>query len=773
MNKGFETYVKLGQGLIQDRGLKWEIELDSKGKASKGQAWNLSAMVGAVAGPVHYLSNLGADLEIRNALQEELPTSPAEQLYGGALSPNWQDLIKATVAEQLFLRKNSTGHVVNSIIRPLRVLATTADGFEPWQINADQVAAAVRTAKRVQECGKLGDLVAGLVKTVFDQHHLTDAGPLYPTIATLRLVQSNDRRAKYLKSTDAIRDSLEEKKRSERLPSKRAFWELIRIVMTEKPLTLMDELRFSALRLLIVTGFRIGEATLLPADWKIEKKHLTPLGGSASNFGGIGQSMMIRHFAEKQNLDGGASLTLCETATYVPRMFEQFLVETLERVAQLTEPLRRTLRSQVETGRLLPWYGPSELVPMLHLYPHLSGSPFWTEFTDVEREHWKAACRSDPSGNEFDRLFHSQIKDYRNGNREISGAAYVYFNRMKKAGAKTGSLSIRNADGTALSERERLKWHAAFIRVDELEDFLRLSKKTKLPDVEPLRLEDGLLQTWELMFIHPKRSLVEEGFDGICDLTRYFAVNRPEPEFLNVALGETEQFESIFRRYGTTEEDKALVLRSHMLRHLQNNELFRLGVADTIITKRFNRKSVAQSYEYDHRTLAEDLDAIEIPEDVEFSLGEKTATVYKMIKADRATGPIVDEFRRIQDDEGDDAAFTFLRAEADGFHATPYGMCVSSFTVSPCPKHLQCFDGCRHLTSSPNPEARTNLKKLEIKLVAAVEEIESRESTSLGRQNQLDHAHRTLDGVRALLLTEPGRAPFPDGKDFSSSKSGI
>jgi hypothetical protein len=772
MNKAFQIYVQLGRDLIRDRGLKWEIAVDKSGKANKGEAWNLSAMVGAVGGQVHYLSNLGSDLQIQDALQSKRPPGQVERTCGGPLSSSWQDLLKAVVAEQLFLRKNSTGHVVNSIVRPLRALATVASGSEPWQINADHVAAAVSAAREVQECGKLGDLVAGLIKTVFDQNHLADAGPLYPAIATLRPGQVNNRRAKYLKSTDEIRDSLEEKKRSERLPSKRAFWELVRIVMTETPLSFMDELRFAALRLLIVTGFRIGEATLLPADWLIEKKHVTPAGKSASDFGGIGQSMMIRHFAEKQNLDGGSSVTLCETATYVPRMFEKFLIETLGRVTQLTAPLRKTLRSQIETGRLLPWYEPSDLVPMPHLYPNLSGSPFWTEFTDQERERWKATCRNDPSGSEFDRLFQSQVKDYRGGYREVSGSAYVYFNRLKKAGVKNGTLAIRRADGSALSEHERLNWRAAFIRVDELENFLREGKQTKLTDVEPMRLENGLLQTWELMFIHPKRSLAEERADGICDLTRYFSINRPGPDFLNIALGEMESSESIFQRYGKTEEDKALVLRSHMLRHRLNNELFRLGVADTIITKQFSRKSVTESYEYDHRTLAEELDAVEIPQEVEFALGEKTATVYKMIKSERATGPIVDEFRHIQDREGDDAAFTFLRAEADGFHATPYGLCVSSFTVSPCPKHLQCFDGCRHLTSSPNPEARSNLKRLEIRLVATVEEIESRESSSLGRQNQLDHAHRTLEGVRTLLQTEPGRAAFPAGKDFSSSENG-
>jgi hypothetical protein len=66
-----------------------------------------------------------------------------------------------------------------------------------------------------------------------------------------------------------------------------------------------------------------------------------------------------------------------------------------------------------------------------------------------------------------------------------------------------------------------------------------------------------------------------------------------------------------------------------MLRHLQNTELFRLGVADTIISKRFNRRSIAQSYEYDHRSLAEELDQLELPVEVEMALGEKATTVAK------------------------------------------------------------------------------------------------------------------------------------------------
>lgn len=144
-------------------------------------------------------------------------------------------------------------------------------------------------------------------------------------------------------------------------------------------------------------------------------------------------------------------------------------------------------------------------------------------------------------------------------------------------------------------------------------------------------------------------------------------------------------------------EDRLLTLTTHSLRHLQNAELFRLGVADTIITKKFNRRSVQQSYVYDHRSLAEDLASVDLLPEAEDALGDKALQVFKLIKAKKAGGPIVDEFYRVAREYGDEAAFDHLNAEADGLHVTPYGLCVNSFTSDPCPKHLECFNGCLHL----------------------------------------------------------------------------
>ncbi|CAE6971290.1 hypothetical protein R69608_07538 [Paraburkholderia nemoris] len=94
-------------------------------------------------------------------------------------------------------------------------------------------------------------------------------------------------------------------------------------------------------------------------------------------------------------------------------------------------------------------------------------------------------------------------------------------------------------------------------------------------------------------------------------------------------------------------------------------------------------------------------------------LDEKGSTVARLIKDSSANGPIADAFPRIQATVGNAAAYDYLRAEADRFHATPHGYCLNSLTVDHCPKHLECYADCRHLSATDLPENRQNLIQLE------------------------------------------------------------
>jgi len=763
MNSHFSTYIALGQTLASDKGLNWNILLDEDGSAKDCTGWNLTSCVGDVYPPTHYLRDLGSEPKAIKAINEERSPQRLPLLERKPLSTPWQNFIKAAVAEQLLFKRNTPGYVAQSILRPLRLIATCVEK-EPWQLNLDDLRFSIDVAKKVQASGKLADLVIGIVKILLDPHHICDAGQLYHLLGIKR-IPVRSAKAKHTMSKDELLANLDKRKLAERLPERRAFWELVRISMTEKPRTFTDELRFAAIRTVIITGLRVGEVALLPVDWKRERTYLDAKGRPAGEAGGISTSMMLRHFAEKQQEQESDSVVLRESTQPVPEMFRELLADSLERVARLTQPLRNTLKLQCKTGRILPQYNASEYIPIAELYPLLTGNPFWLE---IDRQPFIDRYRHDLDVSVLEELHRFQVESYQSKGGKLDMALYMFGNRLQKQidSGKYG-LRFRSAAGAPIAAGSRMNWRETHVCVGELEDFIKTATPSKTSDLAPLPLATGAVEPWEFLFLHPKRSLAEERNDGLCDVTRCVSVNRPDPTFISLSLGGPKDLPSIFERYGQTDEDRALAIEAHSLRHLQNTELFRLGVADTIISKRFNRKSVAQSYEYDHRSLAEDLDQIELDDELEIMLGEKATTVAKMIAAGKANGPVVASFRKIQRNQGDTAAYEFLRAEADGFHATPYGHCLNSFTVDPCPKHLECFSGCRHLSATDLPENRHNLIRLEGKFKGAIETIKARTSNSIGWRNQLEHAEQRLNGVRALLNTPAGQPAFPNGTDLS------
>jgi len=382
---------------------------------------------------------------------------------------------------------------------------------------------------------------------------------------------------------------------------------------------------------MIVTGFRIGEAALLPVDWKRERNYYDAKGRPASVSGGISTSVMIRHFAEKQQLEESDSNVLVEGAQPIPEMFLETLHDTLDRVTKLTAPLRKTLQLQCETGRLLPWYRADELVPVADLYIHLTGNSLWTSqsceaFIDRYRQTLDSAVLHD--------LYRYQSEQYRDGSPRLCSGMYLFLNRLQKLmRIDSIPLRFRNAEGSTIPPATRMTWQHTYMRASELEAYIAVETPSKVSDKQAIPLANGAIQPWEFMFLHPKRSLAEERNGGLCDVNRYIAVGRPDSSLISLAIGANQLGDTLFNKYGETDEDRQLAIESHALRHLQNTELFRLGVADTIISKRFNRRSVAQSYQYDHRSLAEDLDQIELPQEIEIQLGEKATTVAKMIKS--------------------------------------------------------------------------------------------------------------------------------------------
>lgn len=244
---------------------------------------------------------------------------------------------------------------------------------------------------------------------------------------------------------------------------------------------------------------------------------------------------------------------------------------------------------------------------------------------------------------------------------------------------------------------------------------------------------------------------------------------------VRLRLGSGQGQPSLFEKYGQGDVS-AFHVRPHSLRHLLNTELFRQNVPDTVITQQFGRTSVAQSYEYDHRSLAERLKAIALPPNIQSRVppGSPSELVAKMVYSGAAASTHIGQsFVKIQREHGDEAAINYLIANSDGFHFTPYGLCVNSFSVNPCARHLKCFDNCKHYVATQQPQHVVMLGKLKDNHEKLLAKAKAASVNTVGRKNTIAHLESQLVGISQALETPPNQQVFPDGVDHSTPKKDV
>jgi hypothetical protein len=793
MTVALEQFIATARRIADQNGLAWNPPIDRNGDIAKAHRWNLGRLVGAPSNT--WFSTFGWTTPILNALASFGLENRASQNIA-VMSLRWREFLQAAVIHSVLVKRQAPQSIYR-LSRTIKVLAVSAPEVSPGDLTLDQVRQAYNVALRMGD-GEAARTFPGFVRGTIDTQHLAvrpnlaSACTAYAdpvSAAAQAIVDAANARSnsKGYRTKKPILKQLEERKDASKLPGSDAFWELCRIVFTEEPRSLHDLQLFAASRLHIITGLRAVEVALLPLNWKHEREWTDINGNAAGLRGGISRSLAIRHFAAKQGsrAKGEQSRQLVPKLQDVPMIFEDIVAHTLKEVEIANRPLRDTLTSQLSTGRLFPDLDPGALVPVWEMHIRLFGSAQISS-TPIP-QHLQDKYRNgvlNTSTNQRFRFNPAVLSEIRLQQIAALGIADV----CKHAGATRGTLHplvqsywfdtraklttdiFRDQEGNELQWGERVDWSQVYIRVGEAEDELRRRGQART-------LDDPSLAVAGETSIRPDQFLFLTGFDkggvrsdaNLFDAEKFYAVRRFYIDEVIRAFGghRGTSHLSIFFRYGRTDEDRSLQLNTHALRHLQNTELFRKGLADSIITKRFNRVSVQQSYVYDHRSLAEHLDGIDVPDDVEEKLGVKAGTTYRLIRSGRVSGPLVDRFLSIQADEGDDAAFEFLVAEADGLHVTPYGFCLNSFTVDPCPKHLECFNGCLHLARSDLPSERLALTSLRERTAAVVAKIEAYPEGSVGRQNQLDHARKRLGNIDKALATAPGEKPFPKGPDLS------
>lgn len=749
----FHAFVRRRAGIASRHGLKWDVRICWDGKVHQQDIWDLCAVLDLPRAAKSRITDLGVDRKALPHLLKQSPEPPPQELHR-----DWIELIKAAIVDWVLIEKRLPGTVHDRRVRPLRVLATCAGRTPPWDMSPGLARRALEVAASIAH--GVRESVETSLAQVIDQHHISAHGPL------LTIALGGADRATWMKPSAKapIRSDLSDRKSPEKLPGEREWNETWRIVFNERPKSLSDAILFEAIKIHHVLAFRISDNCMIPLDWRREKEHKLRDGRSAGEAHGFSTSIGIRHFPGKQRGRNEDSSLLYEDVYDLPPLLAPMVVEALENLERLTLPLRRIYKAQVESGRLFPEFERTQLVPAWEFYPRLSGDIRLTEDelpAELEQEYL-AGFNSEI----LDRMWLMQTPP----KGRLRKYVVNYFAQFGTRALGGGRLfPARRADGSQWTGPVR--WKDAHVRVGELEDIVRVAMPTKVPEIVPFRLEGGVrLYPHECLMLTPRRPITEARNGNILDANRYFSVGRLTSSEYRRSMGGREN--NIFSRYGRTPEDRALVAsKTHPVRHLLNTELFRQNVPDTAITKMFNRRSVAQSYDYDHRSLAEDLDAIALPESAKNILPEPAQKLMKLIVAERASGPVIDEYYRIVEAEGELAGLEFLAGEVGGYHVTPYGVCTQSFLTAGCPMYLECFNGCSHLSKTDDPEAEEAIRTMEVQLVAAVGHIESASPDTPGRAKQLERTKRKLANVRRLREAQPGQKAFPDGTDLSGSSA--
>ena len=736
--------------VAEEAGLAWNQRLFGTGAVAGSERWNLTEIAGS-PGETIYLSHLGTEKKTLAEINRRRAERGEPALDATALPRGWRDLLRALVVKHLVAEKKTPGHAAWNVAHPARCLATCCFPKEPWEITPEDVHQALDVVRAASTgVARNAEAVARWMST----ERLTHAHPL---VGRRKIGQP----AFNPKSTKDIRSNLEERRRRTRLPGEKEFWELVRIALDEKPASLFDALRLRACLIQVLMGLRVGEIATLPTNVLHARDLTTTHGANPSEVGGRDRILYLRHFSEKQAGADARGIIWAEKSTSVITVFEEIIEQTVTEVLDRTASLRERLKAQNETGRIFPEFDPDQPLNVAQAYPRVTGNPVVCR-DDPETEASLADYRKTGDIDRLRDIERRQTALYAGGAR-LHPTVEMFAKRSRQDG-----MPWRDAlTAEMVMPRQRLARGQMVVRVSDLEDFLRQKRPTKLSDQTPFLLSGGrALQTHELLFLHPKRALNEGRNGGVCDITRYPFVGHLQPEDIQAALQDRDN--GLFAKYGADEEARSFELSSHSIRHLHNNELFSAGVSDTVITHRFGRKSVAQSHEYDNRTLAQHLTDIDIPPGALDALEGPALDAFRLIETGQADGELVSRFKALQSNDGDDSALAFLAEAVDQVQLTPYGVCTASFVSEACPKHLTCLNGCSHLVRTPDAKTVANNRKLLARYEALLKQCPSVEKETAVQKTWRKKLETDVERLRCLVATEPGQQVFPDGDDHAS-----
>ena len=339
---------------------------------------------------------------------------------------------------------------------------------EPWELTAEDLREALGIIGAV--AAKTAENAATVARWM-GAERLAHAHPL---IGPRKQGRAVDRRSR----ASDIRNHLDERKRLNRLPGEREFWELVRIALDEKPASFYDDLRLRACLVQVLMGLRVGEIATLPASTLQARALTTARGERPSRMGGLDRILLLRHFSEKQAGADTRGIVWAEKATAVLTLFEAVIEQTVSDVLARTAPLRERLRAQHETGRIFPELDPGQPLGIGDIYPRVTGNPVLcandpqtAELLDAYRETWDVG--------RLDDIARRQAALYVCG-ASLHPTVAVFASRTRQEGMPWRAART----GEPVGPGRRFSRDGMIVRVADLEAFLRL-KITSSPTMPP------------------------------------------------------------------------------------------------------------------------------------------------------------------------------------------------------------------------------------------------------------------------------------------------
>lgn len=235
---------------------------------------------------------------------------------------------------------------------------------------------------------------------------------------------------------------------------------------------------------------------------------------------------------------------------------------------------------------------------------------------------------------------------------------------------------------------------------------------------------------------------------------------------INHALGANEAYSSIFSRRSLTESDGAPIrLTSHQPRHWRNTIYHLTGMSDVQQALALGRKRLDQNVYYQHTSIEENTAAHQ--EFLAFnSHHERIDFLHAGIRDRRIQGALTDSYHALLSDKGTTTAEAFLAVHATALHVTPFGGCIHDFSQAPCPKHLQCWNGCSHLHLMGTPSERANLEKQAENLTTAITIMRDAGAGEAGSDVWLADQEDKLNNLKSVLARDTNagvQRVFPNG----------